>query len=69
MDPRSLADHPHCAGYQYRLCPASENLTEACFQKLPLEFNRAKQALQWNNGTVYPINGTFVDTGTSPANR
>ncbi len=28
----------HGGGYQYRLCPASEPLTEACFQKLPLQF-------------------------------
>jgi hypothetical protein len=28
----------HGGGYQYRLCPASEPLTEACFQKTVLEF-------------------------------
>ena len=28
----------HGGGYQYRLCPASEPLTEACFQRHPLEF-------------------------------
>lgn len=24
--------------YQYRLCPATEPLTEACFQQMPLQF-------------------------------
>ena len=38
-------------GYQYRLCPASEDLTEECFQKHPLDFVRGHQFLQWNNGT------------------
>lgn len=57
----------HGGGYQYRLCPASEELTEECFMKTPLEFVRNKQALQWNNGTRLPINGTFVDEGTWPA--
>jgi len=28
----------HGGGYQYRLCPASEALTEDCFQRMPLEF-------------------------------
>eukprot|EP00435_Cladocopium_sp_Y103_P004983 s109_g1.t1 len=28
----------HGGGYQYRLCPASEDATEECFQKTPLEF-------------------------------
>lgn len=57
----------HGGGYQYRLCPAGEELTEACFQKTPLEFERSAQALQWNNGTRYPIQGKFVDVGTTPA--
>ena len=36
---------------QYRLCPADQPLTEACFSKTPLQFNTGKQQLQWNNGT------------------
>eukprot|EP00039_Didymoeca_costata_P018793 m.334995 g.334995 ORF g.334995 m.334995 type:complete len:409 (-) comp17490_c0_seq1:105-1331(-) len=51
----------HGGGYQYRLCPASEPLTEACFQKMPLEFNRSAHALLWNNGTKMYIDGVFVD--------
>merc|ERR1712113_1189 len=57
----------HGGGYQYRLCPVKDNLTEACFQKTPLEFVRDEQSLQWNNGTRYPITGVFVNEGTSPS--
>lgn len=56
----------HGGGYQYRLCPAGEELTEACFQRMPLDFDRTKQALVWNNGTRLPIQGIFVDTGVVP---
>ena len=59
----------HGGGYQYRLCKkdAPGGLTEACFQQLPLPFDRTKQALLWNNGTRLPLRGLFVDEGTSPA--
>ena len=57
----------HGGGYQYRLCPASEPPTEACFARTPLEFVREKHALRWNNGTTLRIEGVFVDTGTRPA--
>lgn len=56
----------HGGGYQYRLCPASEPLTEACFMARPLEFDRTKQRLLWNNGTRLSIQGVFVDSGTWP---
>jgi len=56
----------HGGGYQYRLCPASEELTEDCFMRMPLSFERDSQGLQWKNGTRYPIKGTFVDEGTLP---
>ena len=52
--------------YQIRLCPANESLTELCFQRQPLEFDRTKQQLRWNNGTRLSIPGTWVDTGTFP---
>jgi len=51
----------HGGGYQYRLCPATEDLTEECFQAHPLDFVREKQAIVFANGTRLPINGTFVD--------
>ena len=56
----------HGGGYSYRLCPADSDLTEECFQKTPLAFNRSRQALVWNNGTRWPIAGVFVDEGTWP---
>lgn len=57
----------HGGGYQYRLCPADSEPTEECFQEHVLEFDRTKQALVWNNGTRFPIEGTWVDEGTVPA--
>jgi len=56
----------HGGGYSYRLCPASEALTEECFQKHPLEFVKGKQALIFPNGTRLPVGGTFVSDGTTP---
>jgi hypothetical protein len=35
--------------------------TEADFQQMPLDFVRASHAIMWNNGTLYPIEGKFVD--------
>jgi len=56
----------HGGGYSYRLCPAGEPLTEACFQRHPLPFERTKQALVVASGQKVPIRGLFVDEGTSP---
>lgn len=62
--PSLCADKPTGGGYSYRLCPANEPLTEACFQRTPLKFDRSKQALKWNNGSLtYPMGAqaVFVD--------
>lgn len=56
----------HGGGYIYRLCPANEPLTEACFWRHVLEFDRKGQQLEWLNGTRFPITGTWVDQGTYP---
>ena len=56
----------HGGGYAYRLCPANSTLSEECFAAGHLEFERDSQELQWKNGTKLKINGTFVDTGTTP---
>jgi hypothetical protein len=56
----------HGGGYAYRLCPATEPLSESCFQKHHLEFVRDKQAILWPNGTTRLTPGTFVSNGTSP---
>ena len=57
----------HGGGYQYRLCPAAEPLSEACFQRTPLAFERHRQRLALADGSFVAINGTFVDEGTTPA--
>ena len=54
----------HGGGYSYRLCRADEPLTEACFQRTPLDFDRTAQTLRWNNGSLqYPMGdkAVFVD--------
>jgi len=54
----------HGGGYQYRLCPASEPLTEDCFRRTPLKFDTSRQVLKWNNGSLqYPMGSRaiFVD--------
>jgi len=40
----------HGGGYQYRLCPADQDPTEACFQKHVLPFVGDKQWLQYGDG-------------------
>eukprot|EP00658_Telonema_sp_P-2_P085549 TRINITY_DN977_c0_g2_i1.p1 TRINITY_DN977_c0_g2~~TRINITY_DN977_c0_g2_i1.p1 ORF type:complete len:373 (+),score=31.12 TRINITY_DN977_c0_g2_i1:132-1250(+) len=40
----------HGGGFQWRLCPLSANLTEECFQRMPLPFV-GRQYLQYPNGT------------------
>lgn len=47
----------HGGGYQYRLCPADEPLTEACFQRMPLDFVKAEHKLLWNNGSLIAVLG------------
>jgi len=51
----------HGGGYQYRICPAGAELTEECFQQMPLNFVRSAHSILWNNGTKRPIPGMFVD--------
>jgi len=55
----------HGGGYQYRLCPITEKLTEDCFQKLPLEFDRSAQTMVWNTKEVP---GANADTPPVPHN-
>ena len=55
----------HGGGYQYRLCPANQNLTEECFQKMPLDFV-GQQGFVWADGTDFWFNGTYVTEGTIP---
>ena len=58
----------HGGGYSYRLCPKTEPLTEACFQKMPLEFVNGSGALRWDgpHGTTENIAWPYLKTGTHP---
>ena len=58
----------HGGGWQYRLCPAASNLTEACFQSTPIPF-AANSDLLLANGTRFTLSdaqSTFVSDGTLP---
>jgi len=59
-------ENNHGGGYSWRLCPADERLTEACFQKNQLEFVQDQQGIVFKNGTVKLIEGTFLTEGTHP---
>ena len=60
------------AADQYRLCPASESLTEECFSRTPLEFATRRHTLEYSNSSnpenveTIVINGTYVSDGTLP---
>ena len=56
----------HGGGYQYRLCSASENLTEQCFQKTPLAFSGNQSWLRWRDGHQVEIDAFRVTEGTTP---
>jgi len=57
----------HGGGYQYRLCPLEKMpCSEQDFQQLPLDFVRSSHAIMWNNGTLRPIEGKFVDDSVCP---
>lgn len=56
----------HGGGYSYRLCPAGEELTEACFKRHPLPF-AGRMALEFGNGTRIPVEGRYLVNGTEPA--
>lgn len=56
----------HGGGYQYRLCPKSEGLTEECFQRTPLAFDGNTQRLSFRNGTEMEIPATYISEGTAP---
>ena len=49
----------YCTILQYRLCPADQELTEECFQKMPLEFV-GQQGFVWGDGAEHWFTGTYV---------
>ena len=56
----------HGGGYQYRLCPAGEELTEECFMKTPLPFVDTVHTLEFIDRPSTQIAGTYVSEGTNP---
>ena len=53
----------HGGGYQYRLCPAGSALTEACFQKTPLEFANPKTHRVLFKDSTREVPATLVSDG------
>ena len=51
------------AGYQYRLCPKSQPLSEECFQAHPLPFADGTSALRWGGpaATKRCAKGEYAD--------
>lgn len=56
----------HGGGFQWRLCPRSAKLTEACFQQRPLPF-LGRQSLQYMNGTRHLIPSKYAYANGSVA--
>ena len=53
-----------CEARPHLPCASDDGLhtgSEQDFQQLPLDFVRSSHAIMWNNGTLYPIKGKFVD--------
>lgn len=58
----------HGGGYSYRLCPRSEKITEACFQRTPLQFVGNASWIQFSNSTANrtAIPAVRTSIGTNP---
>jgi len=56
----------HGGGYQYRLCPASEELSEECFQRHPLDFVPEKSGFLFEDGSWELIEPVLVSDGVLP---
>ena len=59
----------HGGGYSYRLCPLSSELTEECFQRMPLAFHGALSWFRWHGSRadMKAFRRTAVSIGTTPA--
>ena len=53
----------HGGGYRYRLCPAHEELTEACFQQTPLDFVGTTHTIRYHDNTTKAIGNNVVKEG------
>lgn len=61
-------ENHHGGGYSYRLCPANETLSEACFQRHPLAFVTDQQGIVFKGSSAswVPVQGSFVTEGVHP---
>lgn len=57
----------HRGGFSWRLCPATEELTEECFQRHPLDMLGPETTLRFTDGTRTTIPALRTKTGTVPA--
>jgi len=57
----------HGGGYSYRLCKYQPgvNVTEACFQQIPLDFAPTSRIV-WRNGSSAQFTPTLLSEGTTP---
>lgn len=68
---RQQSTAPHGGGYIYRLCPANESLSEACFNKLPLAFaHPEKHTLRFKDSSLdREVDATLVTEGAGKGVR
>ena len=59
----------HGGGFSYRLCPADQQLDEACFAATPLAFATDTHTIEWVDGSRPPITipAMTVTDGVTPA--
>jgi len=59
----------HGGGYQYRLCPRSSELTDECFETMPLEFASRDYTIRWPGSSRVDdvLQAVELSTGTKPA--
>ena len=56
----------HAGGYYFRLCPASEELTEECFQRTPVPFATNTTVIRSQSGST-TVPAVMLSKGTIPA--
>ena len=56
----------HAGGYYFRLCKATEDLTEECFQRTPVAFEGTETTIRLGNGKESVVNATYLSKGTHP---
>jgi len=53
----------HGGGYRYRLCPADQELTEACFAATPLDFVGTMHTVRYHDNSTIVIPNNIVKEG------